>query len=75
MNTAIKLILTILLFGCLVDFSYGYCQFVRFAAIVGFGYLAYNVNEQGAKKCNFNLFGIGGFISTFFPNIEIPYYR
>ena len=50
MNTAIKLILTILLFGCLVDFPYGYYQFVRFAALVGFGYLAYNTNEQGAKN-------------------------
>jgi hypothetical protein len=50
MNTAIKLILAILLFGCLVDFPYGYYQFVRFAAMAGFGYLAFNTNEQGAKN-------------------------
>lgn len=39
-----------MLFGCLVDFPYGYYQFVRFAAMVGFGYLAYNANEQEAKN-------------------------
>ena len=50
MKIVIKLILTILLFGCLVDFPYGYYQFVRFAAMAGFGYLAYNANEQGAKN-------------------------
>jgi hypothetical protein len=50
MKIVIKLILTILLLGCLVDFPYGYYQFVRFAALVGFGYLAYNANEQGAKN-------------------------
>ena len=49
-NTTIKIILTVLLFGCLVDFPYGYYQFVRFAAMVGFGYLAYYANEQGAKN-------------------------
>jgi hypothetical protein len=50
MMTAIKLILAILLFGCLVEFPYGYYQFVRFAAMVGFGYLAFNANEEGAKN-------------------------
>jgi len=50
MKIVIKLILTILLLGCLVDFPYGYYQFVRFAAMVGFGYLAYNANDQGVKN-------------------------
>lgn len=50
MQTAIKLILTILLFGCLIDFPYGYFQFVRFAALVGFGYLAYCSNQQEYKN-------------------------
>ena len=50
MKVTIKLILTILLFGCLVEFPYGYYQFVRFAAMVGFGYLAFNANEEGAKN-------------------------
>lgn len=29
---------------------YGYFQIVRFAALVGFAILAYNVNEQGHKR-------------------------
>ena len=40
MNTAIKVILAILMFICLADVPYGYFQFVRFAALVGFGILA-----------------------------------
>lgn len=50
MKKNIKLFLTILLFGCLIDFPYGYYQFVRFAALVGFGYLAFNSNKQGFKN-------------------------
>lgn len=46
-STTIKLILTIFLFGCLIDFPYGYYQFVRYAALLGFTYLAYNANEKG----------------------------
>ena len=49
-KTIIKLILTIFLFACLIDFPYGYYQFVRFAALVGFGYLAYKANEQGFRN-------------------------
>ncbi len=50
MNITIKLILTILLFACLIDFPYGYYQFVRFAALVGFGCLAFKANEQGYRN-------------------------
>lgn len=50
MQNNIKLILSVLFFLCLVDMPYGYYQFVRFAAIAGFGYLAYNANEQGTKN-------------------------
>ncbi len=46
----IKIFLAILLIACLADLPYGYYQFVRFAALVGFGYLAFNSNEQGAKN-------------------------
>lgn len=52
-NVTIKIILTIFLFGCLIDFPYGYYQFVRFAALVGFGYLAFKANEQGYKNESF----------------------
>jgi hypothetical protein len=49
MDKLIKIILAGLLFLCLADFPYGYYQFVRFAATVGFGILAYLANEKGNK--------------------------
>jgi hypothetical protein len=66
MKVTIKLILTILLFGCLVDFPYGYYQFVRFSALVGFGYLAYNANEQGAKNEAFVYLALAILFQPFF---------
>lgn len=50
MQTPLKLLLAIILFGCLIDFPYGYYQLVRFVAMAGFGYFAYNANEKGAKN-------------------------
>ena len=50
MNKIVKIILAFTFFLCLADLPYGYYQFVRFAALVGFGYLAYNANEQEAKN-------------------------
>jgi len=38
----IKIVLAILFFGCLFDWSYGYYELVRFLGIVGFGILAYD---------------------------------
>lgn len=49
LQVAIKITLTILFFLCLLDMPYGYFQIVRFAALVGFAILAYNVNEKGNK--------------------------
>jgi hypothetical protein len=49
-NSFIKIGLALLFFICLVDMPYGYYQFVRFAAMVGFAYLAYFANEQGNKN-------------------------
>jgi hypothetical protein len=40
MERTLKISLALLLFLCLLPFPYGYFQFVRFAAMVGFGYLA-----------------------------------
>ncbi len=41
MENAVKVILAFLLFLCLLDWPYGYFQFVRFVAMVGFGFLAF----------------------------------
>jgi hypothetical protein len=42
----IKIILAVILFMCLLDMPYGYYQFVRIAATIGFVYLAYSANKQ-----------------------------
>ncbi|AFR36748.1 DUF6804 family protein [Riemerella anatipestifer] len=46
MEKIIKIGLAILMFGCLLDMPYGYFQFVRFVALIGFGILAYQANQQ-----------------------------
>jgi hypothetical protein len=48
-STIIKLILAILLLLCLAPMPYGYYQFVRFAALIGFAVLAYQANEEGKQ--------------------------
>jgi hypothetical protein len=45
-ETIIKIALAILLFLCLLDMPYGFYQFVRFVALIGFGILAYKANEE-----------------------------
>jgi hypothetical protein len=49
-ETIIKIVLAILLFLCLLDMPYGYYQFVRFVALIGFGILAYKANEENKKS-------------------------
>lgn len=53
MHIVIKIILAVLLFGCLFKMPYGYFQFIRIAGCAGFVYLAYV--ELEAKK---NITGI-----------------
>ncbi|MCE9537747.1 MAG: hypothetical protein K8R85_00800 [Bacteroidetes bacterium] len=49
LTKSIKIILAILFFICLAKVPYGYFQFVRFAALVGFAILAYQANEEKHK--------------------------
>jgi uncharacterized membrane protein len=49
MDKPIKIILSVLLFLCLADMPYGYYQFVRFAAMIGFGILAFQSSESENK--------------------------
>ncbi|MFV8379504.1 DUF6804 family protein [Flavobacterium sp. LB3R33] len=49
-NKIIKIVLAALLLLCLINMPYGYYQFVRFAATVGFAYLAYSANEHNRKN-------------------------
>jgi hypothetical protein len=46
MKNFIKIVLSILLILCLADMPYGYYQFVRFIAMLGFAILAYFASRQ-----------------------------
>ena len=50
MKNAIKIVLSILLFLCLADMPYGYYQFVRFVAMIGFGILSFQSAESENKS-------------------------
>lgn len=46
----VKIILIIILLSCLLPLPYGAFQLIRFASLIGFGYLAfkyYKANEEG----------------------------
>ena len=45
-SQVIKLPLAILVLLCLLNMFYGFFEFVRFLALVGFGVLAYNAHEE-----------------------------
>lgn len=66
MNKIVKIILAFSLFLCLADLPYGYYQFVRFASLIGFGYLAFNANEQGAKNEAFIYLALAILFQPFF---------
>lgn len=44
--TIVKITLAVLLFLCLLNMPYGYFQLVRFLALTGFAYLAYQAREE-----------------------------
>ena len=47
MEKRIKIVLAILLLGCLADMPYGYFQFVRFLGLISFGLLAFQEKGKG----------------------------
>jgi hypothetical protein len=47
LENVIKIVLSILLLGCLFNMPYGYYQFVRLAGLIGFAVLAYQANQKG----------------------------
>jgi hypothetical protein len=49
MDKVIKIVLSILLFVCLLDMPYGFYQFVRFVALIGFAILAYQALQEGRQ--------------------------
>ncbi|MDO4781696.1 MAG: hypothetical protein Q4A09_00590 [Capnocytophaga felis] len=56
MDKIIKIILAILLLGCLLDMPYGYYQLVRFCGMIGFGFLAYQ-SSQAQQQTQMLLYG------------------
>jgi hypothetical protein len=64
----IKIVLAALLLLCLLDMPYGFYQFVRFAAMVGFAYLGYSAMEQNRKN---EMFIYIAFAILFQPFIKI----
>jgi hypothetical protein len=55
-DRVLKLFLALLLLICLIDMPYGFYQFVRFAALIGFSVLAYQANQQG-RQAEMIIFG------------------
>jgi hypothetical protein len=50
MERVIKIGLAILFFICLADMPYGYFQFVRWAALVGFALLAFDASDKNRQQ-------------------------
>ncbi|WP_034062188.1 DUF6804 family protein [Lacinutrix jangbogonensis] len=68
LQAIIKIVLTTLFFLCLLDMPYGFYQFVRFVALIGFGILAYKANEEGE---NTEMIIYGGLALLFQPFFKI----
>lgn len=68
MEKIIKIGLAILMFGCLLDMPYGYYQLVRFIALIGFGVLAYQANQQSRQT---EMFIYGALALLFQPFFKI----
>ena len=66
LQSAIKVVLTILFLLCLLDMPYGYFQIVRFAGLVGFGILAFQANESKQKELAIVFIGLALLFQPFF---------
>ena len=66
LQTAIKIVLTILFLLCLLDMLYGYFQIVRFAGLLGFGLLAYQANENKQTEMTIIFIGLALLFQPFF---------
>lgn len=68
MEKIIKIGLAVLMFGCLLNMPYGYYQLVRFIALIGFGVLAYQANQQSRQA---EMFIYGALALLFQPFFKI----
>lgn len=67
-SNGIKIGLAVLLLLCLLNMPYGFYQFVRFVALIGFGILAYKANEDGKQT---EMIIYGGLAVLFQPFFKI----
>lgn len=67
-SSIIKIILAVLMLLCLLDMPYGFYQFVRIVALVGFGILAYKANQEGRQT---EMLIYGGLALLFQPFFKI----
>lgn len=65
-SSIIKIILAVLMLLCLLDMPYGFYQFVRFVALVGFGILAYKANQEDSQTEMIIYGGLALFFQPFF---------
>lgn len=66
LTNIIKTALAILLLLCLLKMPYGYYQLVRFLALVGFGFLAYQAYQQENIAGAFVLIALAMLFQPFF---------
>ena len=66
LTNLIKTTLAILLLQCLLNMPYGYYQLVRFLALVGFGFLAYQAHEQDNLSATFIYVALALLFQPFF---------
>lgn len=66
MEKIIKIGLAVLMFGCLLNMPYGYYQLVRFIALIGFGVLAYQANQQSRQTEMFIYIALALLFQPFF---------
>jgi hypothetical protein len=59
MENLIKILLSVLFFGCLADLPYGYFLLVRWLAFVGFFYLAFQSYGRGVFTMAFLFIALG----------------
>lgn len=67
-SKTIKIILAVLFFQCLIDMPYGFYQFVRFLALVGFGILALQAHKEDKQT---EMIIYGGLALLFQPFFKI----
>ena len=66
LQTIIKIVLSVLLFLCLLDMPYGFYQLVRIVALIGFVILAYKACEENKNTVMIIYGGLALLFQPFF---------